>query len=133
MAFSPLATYAVGGASGEASAHTVFDLLERWRCESPAAVAIEDRRRRLTYRDLSGLVERVASRGASEPTSGVHGAPVELEQGLLLHPQVAEAVVVGTPSPLGEEDVVAVIVRDGPHAEDLEASVVDFGVVEKDV
>src|SRR5690606_33834737 len=41
----------------------------------------------------------------------------EVEEALLTHPEVAEAAVFGVPSPLGDEDVAAVVVlHDGCDA-----------------
>ncbi|WDG17590.1 long-chain-fatty-acid--CoA ligase [Microbacterium sp. Clip185] len=47
-------------------------------------------------------------------TGGFNVSPTEVEQVLLLHPDVAEAAVVGIPRPSGGEDVVAaIVVREG--------------------
>ncbi len=47
---------------------------------------------------------------------GENIASVQVEQALLGHPAVAEAAVLGVPSPLGEEDVLALVVLRQPAA-----------------
>jgi crotonobetaine/carnitine-CoA ligase len=47
--------------------------------------------------------------------SGENVSAFEVEQVLLTHPRVAEAAVYAVPSEMGEDDVMAAVVLDGPE------------------
>jgi crotonobetaine/carnitine-CoA ligase len=74
----------------------------------------------LARRDADGWYTFVSRLKEIIRRRGENLAPAEVEQALQSHPGVAEAAVIGVPSPLGEEDVAAFVVcrGDPPPAED---------------
>jgi carnitine-CoA ligase len=72
------------------------------------------------YLDADGDVVLVARYKEMIRRRGENIAPGEVEDALLLHPGVAQAAVVGVPSSLTEEDVVAAVVRRAPSDVDGE-------------
>ncbi len=72
------------------------------------------------YLDADGDVVLVARYKEMIRRRGENIAPGEVEDALLLHPGVQQAAVVGMPSSLTEEDVVAAVVRRAPSEVDVE-------------
>ncbi|WP_413320877.1 long-chain-fatty-acid--CoA ligase [Agrococcus sp. 1P02AA] len=70
--------------------------------------------------DAAGFVTIVDRRKELIITGGFNVAPSEVEEALVSHPAVAEAAVVGLPSPSGGETVVAAVVLAPGAAPDLE-------------
>ncbi len=70
--------------------------------------------------DADGFVTIVDRRKELIITGGFNVAPSEVEEALVSHPSVAEAAVVGLPSPSGGETVVAAVVLTPGAEPDLE-------------
>jgi crotonobetaine/carnitine-CoA ligase len=94
-----------------------------WHDPGATAAAIEDgwlRTGDLVRRDADGFLTFVARKKEVIRRRGENVAAAEVEAVLLEHPSIREAAVIGAPSDLGEEEIVAFVAPQPGESVDVE-------------